>query len=136
MILTAEQAKIIVDKILSASKAEAVRVSINAGRTANVRFARNTVTTSGASEDMSASITATFGKKNGSYSFNQFDEKTLLDAVRKAEELAKLAPDDPEYMPPIGPQQYPDVMAWVDSSTNLSPDSRGQVAGAALGGGG
>jgi predicted Zn-dependent protease len=133
MILTAEQAKIIVDKILSASKAEAVRVSINAGRTANVRFARNTVTTSGASEDMSASITATFGKKNGSYSFNQFDEKTLLDAVRKAEELAKLAPDDPEYMPPIGPQQYPDVKAWFDSTSNLSPDARAKIAGEALG---
>ena len=128
MTLTPDEAKKIVETILSASKAEAVRVSINSGQSANLRFARNTVTTSGDSEDASVSMTSTFGRKSGSYSFNQFGGKTLLDAVRKSEELARLAPDDPEYMPPIGPRQYADVKAYAESTSKLSPDFRASIA--------
>src|SRR5437764_896436 len=98
--ITHEEAQKIVDKILAASKADAVRVSIRGGDSSNLRFARNTVSTSGTSSDVAATITSTFGKKSGSYTFNQFDEATITNGVRKAEELARLVPEDPEYLPP------------------------------------
>src|SRR5258706_10640273 len=104
--MTQDQAKQFIDKMLSISKADALRVSINGGNSSNMRFGRNTVTTSGTSQDTSASITATFGKQSGTYSFNQFDDKTITNAVKKAEELAKFAPEDLEYMPPLDPQTY------------------------------
>src|SRR6266849_4953193 len=129
MILSAKEGKTIVDKILAAAKADAVRISIGGGDTANLRFARNTVTTSGKSQDTRASITATFGKKSGSFSFNQFDDTSILDAVRKTEDLAKLAPEDPEYMPPLGQQQYSAVKAFVESTANLTPQFRADIAG-------
>src|SRR5262249_12222708 len=49
----------------------------------------------------------TFGTRSGSHSFNQSDPKTIEAAVRKSEELARLAPEDPEYMPPPRTAELP-----------------------------
>ena len=48
MIWTKEQAKALIDRVLSMSKAEQTFVAVNGGERGNVRFARNTATTSGA----------------------------------------------------------------------------------------
>ena len=126
--MTQDQAKQIIDKILSITKADAVRVSAGGGNSSNVRFARNTVTTSGTAQDVSLSITATFGKRSGSYSFNQYDDRTITEAVRNAEELAKLAPEDIEYMPPLGPQSYLTVNAYARETAGYSPAARAAIA--------
>ena len=128
MTLTKNQAREIVTKILSYSKADAVQISVNGGTSSNLRFARNTVTTSGSAQNVSISIDVTFGKKTGSYSLNQFDDASLQKGVIKAEELAKLAPEDPEYMPPLDPQRYPNVNAYVETTANISPEFRADVA--------
>ena len=49
MIWTNGEAKALTERALSFSKAEETFVSLNGGERANVRFARNTATTSGAS---------------------------------------------------------------------------------------
>ncbi len=128
MILTKDEAKVIADKIFARSKADAVRISINGGSTSNLRFARNSVSTSGSSNNVSIDITSTFGKKSGSYSFNQFDDKTIEQAVKKAEELAKLAPEDSEYMPPLELQSYPEVKAYNETTAKVPPDFRAAIA--------
>ena len=48
MVWTREQAKALTDKALSFSKAEETQVVLTGGDRANVRFARNSVSTSGA----------------------------------------------------------------------------------------
>ncbi|TAK53995.1 MAG: TldD/PmbA family protein [Bacteroidetes bacterium] len=128
MILTKNDAQEILDTILSNSKATDVEVSINGGTSSNLRFARNTVTTSGTAQNVSIDITSTFGKKSGSYSANQFDDKTLEQAVKRAEELARLAPEDPEYLPPLLPQTYPEVKAYVEATAKVSPEYRATTA--------
>ena len=49
MLWTKEQAKALTDRALSFSKAEETQVTLTGGDRANVRFALNSVTTSGAS---------------------------------------------------------------------------------------
>ena len=61
MIWTREQAKTLIEKALSFSKADETFVLLNGGERANVRFARNTATTSGASSGYTLAITAAFG---------------------------------------------------------------------------
>lgn len=128
MMLTREQAENIVQKILAASKADAVRIEIDGGQSSNLRFARNEVSTSGASSNVAIQITSTFGKKSGSYSLNQFNEKTIGEAVKRSEELAQLAPEDPEYMDPVGPQEYPAVRSFVEGTATLAPAARAAIA--------
>ena len=52
--------------------------------------------------------------------------------MRQSEALAKLAPDDPEAMPQLGPQQYESVKSYFDSTANLGPDGRAEAARAAI----
>jgi predicted Zn-dependent protease len=52
--------------------------------------------------------------------------------VEKSEKLAKLAPDDPEAMPQLGPQSYKDVEAYFPSVADMDAAERARVAMTAL----
>ena len=101
MIWTREQAKALTDRALAFSKAETTTVTLNGGDRANLRFARNTATTSGASSGYSLAITAGFGKRSGTVTTAEFDDAALQRAMRSAEEIARLSPENPEAMPPL-----------------------------------
>src|SRR3546814_10293525 len=68
----------------------------NAG---NVRFALNNVSTSGVVSNTDLAVQVAFGKRVGTATINAFDDASLERVVRRAEELAKLAPENPEFMP-------------------------------------
>ena len=75
--LTKEQAKKIIDKVLAFSKADETSVSLSGARTGNIRYARNSVSTSGETNNMSLAVTAVFGKKSGTATINEFDDASL-----------------------------------------------------------
>jgi len=127
-ILTQEEAKRIIDKTLSFAKADETSVSLTGGKTGNIRYARNTVNTSGESDEIMLSITSVYGKKSGSASINELDDESLKKAVERSEEIAKLAPENPEYMPMLGPQNYADAKTFVESTHAINPDFRAQAA--------
>jgi predicted Zn-dependent protease len=132
MIWTKEQAKALMDRVLSFSKAESTAVNLNGGDRANVRFARNTVTTSGATSGYSLAITSSFGKRSGTVTTAEFDDASLQRAVRNAEEIAKLSPENPEAMPLLGPQTYSPVTAFFDDAAQASPEWRAGSAATAI----
>src|SRR5436190_23065362 len=86
MIWTKEQAKALIDRVLSLSKAEEMQAVLTGGDRANVRFARNSVSTSGASSGYSLAISAKFGKKTGTVTASEFSDASLQRAARNAEE--------------------------------------------------
>lgn len=96
----------ITDQALAASRADEVRLSIRGGATSHLRFARNSPTTSGTSDDTRLRVTCTFGQRTGSASVNQFTKNHIRRCVERAEDLAGRAPEDPEHVPPPGPQEY------------------------------
>ena len=133
MLLSRDDAKAILDRALSYTKADEAEVSLSGSSQGNLRFARNAPTTSGQSATMELSITCVFGRKVGSYSTTRFDDASLEEAVRRAEELAKLSPESPEYMPRLGPQTYLETPEWDEGSTKLSAEERAAIAGQAIG---
>jgi predicted Zn-dependent protease len=132
MIWRRDEAKALTDRALSFSKAEETFVSLNGGERANVRFARNTATTSGASSGYNLAITASFGKRSGTVTTAEFDDASLQRAARNAAEIAKLSPENPEAMPGIGPQTFAPVKAFFDDAAGASPDWRATSVGAAI----
>jgi predicted Zn-dependent protease len=112
-----DDARKLCDEILALSKADEASVSIGGGRRANLRFARSSPSTSGERDDLSITVTSVFGRRSGSATVNQRDRATLEAAVRRSEELARLAPEDPEHMPALGPQTYPAVPHGFDADT-------------------
>ncbi|WP_026956987.1 TldD/PmbA family protein [Algoriphagus vanfongensis] len=127
-ILTKEEAKAIIDKVLSFATADETEVSVRGGRTGNIRYARNTVNTSGETNEIGLSITSVFGKKSGSTTINELDDESLKKAVARAEEIARLAPENPEYMPMLGPQTYAESKTFASATDQIDPEYRAQVA--------
>ena len=132
MIWTKEQAKTLTDRVLSFAKADETIVTLSGGDRANLRFARNTATTSGASSGYSLAIASSFGKKSGTVTTAEFDDASLQRAVRNAEEIAKLSPENPEAMPVLGPQTYSAVKAYFDDAANASPEWRASSVATAI----
>ncbi len=110
------RAREVVEKVLAAATADHVTVWVKGSWTGNLRFARNMASTSGTQSNASVSVTTTFGTKSGSSTVNQLDEESLEACVRRAEELAKLSPEDPEFMPPLPQQEYTAVDGWKEPS--------------------
>ena len=132
MIWTREQAKALTDRALSFSKADETQVILTGGDRANVRFARNSATTSGASSGYSLAIVAKFGQKAGTVTASEFGDASLQRAARNAEEIARLSPDNPEAMPVLGPQTYTAVKAFFDDAASATPEWRAGAVRAAL----
>lgn len=127
MIYSKEEAEKLLSKIISYSKADSVSVSLKGENTNNLRFALNTVSTCGASDSLSASITSNIGKKSGTVSINEFGENKIEEGVRKSEDIAILSPDNKEFMPPPGKQNsYPEVKEFFEDTDSITPD---QIAG-------
>ena len=89
--------------------------------------ALNSVSTAGETDTMSLSVSSTFGKKTGSASINEFDDKSLEKVVRRAEELAQLAPDNPEYMPLLGPATFKEAITFNETTAAMTPDTRAEL---------
>jgi len=132
MIWTREQAKALADRALSFSKAEETQVTLTGGDRANVRFARNSVTTAGASSGYSLAISAKVGQRIGTVTASEFSDASLQRAVRNAEEIARLSPENPEAMPLVGAQTYKDVETYFDDAANATPEWRAAAVKAAL----
>ncbi len=130
--LSESDAQAILKKVLGFSKADEAEVTLTGSRKGNLRFARNAVSTSGGSDEMSLAVQSSFGKKTGTATVNEFDDASLEKAVRRAEELARIAPENPEYVPFLGPQKYPDPQAYFESTAGIDPDWRAKASGTSI----
>ena len=130
--LTESDAHAILAKVLALSKADECEATLIGGRSGNVRFARNAVSTSGARDVLSLEVQSSYGKKTGLATINEFDEKSLEKVVRRSEELARLAPENPEYVEFLGPQKYPNPPAYFESTATIDPAFRARSAAASI----
>ena len=131
--LTEDQAKAILDKVLKLSTADECTATLSGGTTGNIRFALNAVSTSGIVSDAQLVVQSAFGKREGIATINAFDDASLERVVRRAEDLARLAPENPEYMPALEKQQYTPSPTFVQSTADITPELRAQVAAASIG---
>ena len=131
--LSDAEAKQVTDKCLAAATAPETRVYLNPSRQGNTRFARNGVSTSGYTETCILQITSQYGKRNGTAQTNQIDDGAIVDVVRRAEETARLAPEDPEVMPLLGPQKYlPSPALFTPDAANIPAEYRGKIVAEAV----
>jgi predicted Zn-dependent protease len=104
--LTREESEAIARRALASAKADETRVIITSGARANTRFAENQVSTSGDNYDAQITVRSVFGKRVANASTNKLDDASIASVVQRSEALARLAPEDPELMPELGPQTY------------------------------
>jgi predicted Zn-dependent protease len=125
---TEEQAKAILDKAIKLSKADQCTATLSGSSGGNIRYALNSVSTSGYVSDADLAIEVAFGKRVGTATINSFDDASIEKVVRRAEELAQLAPENPEFMPAIEKQVYKPSGTFIEKTAAVTPEYRAQVA--------
>jgi len=131
-IFTEQKAKELMTKVIALSKADECECNLNGSNAGNIRYARNTVSTSGEVNDVTLAVQSCFGKRTGTATINEFDDASLEKVVRRSEELAKLAPENPEHMPNLGPSEYKKVNGWFESTASMTPEQRAAAAEASI----
>jgi predicted Zn-dependent protease len=123
-----EEAKRILEKVVSFSKADGCEVNLTGSEGGNIRYARNSVSTAGENRDATLVVSSYFGKKAGTATLNEFDDASLEKVVRRSEELARLAPENPEFMEPLPQQTYGESKTFAQTTADVTPDFRAQSA--------
>ena len=127
-LMTRGQAQDVIEKVKKLSKADDVRVNLGSRHSTNVRFAANQLSTAGGVWDTDLAVTSTFGKRHGRATTNDLSDESIRRVVAQSESLARLSPEDPEWMPPLGPQKYLDVNAYVEATASRSAEDRVRAA--------
>jgi predicted Zn-dependent protease len=118
--LTEDEARDVARRALEFSRADQARVNLSSSTERNARFARNQITTSGDVHNASITVSSAFGRQVGSATSNRFDDEALRRVVATSETLARLAPEDPEYLGELGEQTYPAASRpWFEATANL-----------------
>src|SRR6185503_15450181 len=114
--LTRDEAHKLAQKIIAMSTFPECQVSIAASEQAYTRFANNGITTASLNLRHTVSITVSKEGRTGVAIVNDLDDASLRDAVKKAEELAAIAPPNPELLPPPGPQEFPETRDFDEAT--------------------
>ncbi|MCC9169023.1 TldD/PmbA family protein [Pontibacter harenae] len=131
-VLSKEEAQIILTKALQLSKADECEAMLSGSIEGNIRSARNSVSTAGEKDKMTLSVSVTYGKKTGYATTNEFDDSSLERVMRRAEELAMLSPENPEYMPLLGPQTYKEAITFSPTTASVASADRAEAVAQSL----
>jgi predicted Zn-dependent protease len=125
MILEEKEIKGLLENIMAENPGKDMAVGVSANETGSTRFANNAITTNGVYNRLELYVEVTKGKKRGIAVVNELNKATILEAVRRADALADVAPENAELMPMLGPQTYPDVPPlYFPSTAGFSPGQR------------
>lgn len=131
-IMTEDQARTILAKVVALSKADECTAQLSGSTQGNIRFARNNVSTSGIVSDTELAVQVAFGKRVGIATINEFDDAALARVVRRAEDLARLAPENPEFVPAVDKQTYTRTDTFSAATAAITPEFRAKVAATSI----
>ena len=132
--LTQDQAGDLFSRIKRHATADELECLFFGGRSALTRFANNTIHQNVAEENYAVSVRAVFGGRTARATTNKFDEESLRQVVRAAEELARVQEPDPDLLPVAAPdpgiRSAPEAPGRSFAHTAaLTPDERAAGVG-------
>ncbi|MEL7077057.1 MAG: TldD/PmbA family protein [Cyanobacteria bacterium J06643_13] len=126
--LTKEEALALIDLAIAQSQADGVFISLSASETALSRFSENQISQNVRKNTFSLTVTSYFGKRSASAATTELDHEAIAQTVRRAEDLARIAPEDPEWVELLPNQTYSDRLPAFDQATaTLSPLAKGEI---------
>ncbi|WP_445241040.1 PmbA/TldA family metallopeptidase [Microcoleus vaginatus] len=132
-LLSEDQALSVVEKAVKLSKAEEVFVSLSTGEESLSRFSENQISQNISKTVFSLSITSYFGNKSASAAVTEFDEDAIASAVKRSEELARIAPADPRMDAAAAASNLRFAIARLRrSNRNCIASSAGRIGAASL----
>jgi predicted Zn-dependent protease len=116
--------------LLARSTADQTEVGITVRNAYLTRFANSTIHQNVAERDTEVRIRAVDGSRVGAATTNSLDDEALAQALEKAQSMARLQPENPDFKSLPGPHPIPDVVAFSDATASSTPGQRARGVGA------
>ncbi len=116
-----------VTRINKEKKVEAAIVYLSVENENLTRFARNCITQNTTRHRIKLYVTALWKRRRGSAVTSDLSPQGVLDAFKRAEDIAMTSPEDPEYTDLPGMQRYLDVPRFFPDTAELSPGVKAGV---------
>ncbi|MEL6927029.1 MAG: TldD/PmbA family protein [Cyanobacteria bacterium J06600_6] len=126
--LTQSQAMSLIDFAIAQSQADGVFISLSLCETALSRFSENQISQNVRKQTFQLTVTSYFGKRSASASTTELDREAIAQTLRRAEDLARIAPEDPEWVELLPEQTYSArTPAFDEATATLSPIRKGEI---------
>ncbi len=101
-----EEFRFLADLILARSSGDETTVMLHDLHSGATRFANNHVIQNVDTRRGALAVTVAFGKRHGTASATDFTAGSVLETLARAERIARVSPEDPEYVSPPDPQPF------------------------------
>lgn len=115
--------------VLNTYRADQVEVSVSTADTYLTRFANSEIHQNTGEHTTEVVVRAVLGQKVGVASTTGLDRESVEAAVRRAEEIAKLQPENPDFPGLPGPSDYGHVDGYSEATASFSPEERASGVG-------
>ena len=112
--------------------AEDASVTLENAVESHARFADNRITTSGRSEDLVITATVWVERRRGSTTGNDASADALKRMAEEAVQIARVSPVDREYLPTLGPVEYPEERGFAAGTADVDVAARAKALDVAL----
>jgi len=127
-LISQSEALALIDFAIARSTADGIFISLSASETALSRFSENQISQNVRKNTFSLTVTSYFGKRSASASTTEIEREAIALTVKRAEDLAQIAPEDPEWIELLAKQTYSERTPAFDSVTaTLSPLKKGEI---------
>ncbi len=130
--LTREEAKAVVDKVLNLTKADTVEVNLSASERSGTRWANSSITTNLVQYDRNVTVTVRLGQRQGSASTRDWSDDGLNTMIAEALAAADKARESPNLTALLGAQEYLPVDGAPSELIALGPAERARLVKASL----
>jgi len=128
-----EEFQFLAELVLKCSTADHTQVTLHDQEGGTTRFANNQVIQNVNSRRGGVTVTVAFGARQGTATTTDFTAGSLRETVKRAEAIARVSPEDPEYLQPVGPQAYNSCPTVRSETVHAGPLVRLEYANEAIG---
>ena len=128
-----EEFRFLADLVLARTTADDAVVTVQDQHVGTTRFANNQIIQNVDSRRGTLTVTVAFGKRRGTVSTTDFTAGSIQDALARAERIARVSPEDPEYLPPPAPGACAARMTFRPETAAAGPARRLEYANEAIG---
>jgi predicted Zn-dependent protease len=130
---SAEEFRFLADLVLKRSEADHSVINLHDQHGGTTRFANSRVVQNVDTRRGTLTVTVAFDRRRGSASTTDFTAGAIQDALARAERIARVSPEDPEYLPPPEPQVFPTPLTSRPETALAGPSRRLEYANEAIG---
>lgn len=128
-----DEFRFLADLVLRRSEADDTIVILHDQHGGTTRFANNHVVQNVDSRRGSLTVSVAFDGHRGSAATTDFTAGSVQDTLARAERIARVSPEDPEYLPPPDPQHFPTRQTNRKETAAAGPARRLEYANEAIG---